>query len=251
MKKLLLLIYQIFIWFPVFFTATMLTALFSSVGCMCGGEKIFSYYPGMIWSKLTCMITLCPVKVTGRELIDSKKSYVFIANHQGAYDIFLIYGYLGQPVKWVMKQSLRKIPAVGYACEKCGFIFVDSSSPQAAAKTIKEAEKRLKNGASVFLFPEGSRTENGELGNFKKGAYQMAMSLNLPVVPVTINGSFQVMHRDTFFITPHRMELIIHEPVETAEYQTDNIREAATNMRILVDKTKEIIAKDLKPVRSE
>ncbi|MCL2650523.1 MAG: 1-acyl-sn-glycerol-3-phosphate acyltransferase [Candidatus Azobacteroides sp.] len=248
MKRLLFLIYQIFIWLPVFLVATILTALIASIGCMCGGEKIFSYYPGMIWSRLTCIISLCPVKVTGRELIDHKKSYVFIANHQGAYDIFLIYGYLRQPIKWIMKQSLRKIPFVGYACEKCGFIFVDNSSPQAAAKAIKEAEKRLKNGASVFLFPEGSRTKTGGLGNFKKGAYQMAMNLNLPIVPVTINGSFQIMSKDTFLFTPHKMEMIIHEPIETTEYKSNDIREAATNMRVLVDKTREIIAKDLKPV---
>ena len=249
MKRLLFLIYQIFIWLPVFLVATILTALIASIGCMCGGERIFAYYPGMIWSKITCIISLCPVKVTGRELIDNKKSYVFIANHQGAYDIFLVYGYLEQPIKWIMKQSLRKIPFVGYACEKCGFIFVDNSSPQAAAKAIEEAKRRLKDGASVFLFPEGSRSETGELGKFKKGAYQMAIDLNLPVVPVTINGSFHIMPKDTLLFTPHEMEMIIHEPIETGEYKTDNLREAATNMRALVDKTKEIIAKDLKPVQ--
>ena len=249
MKRLLLLIYQIFIWFPLFFTAAMLAAFFTSVGCICGGEKIFSYYPGMIWSRFTCMITFCPVKVTGREFVDKKKSYIFIANHQSAYDIFLIYGYLGQGIKWVMKQSLRKLFAIGYACEKAGFVFVDNSSPQAAARTIEQAKEQLKNGASVFLFPEGSRTETGELGKFKKGAYQMALDLNLPIVPVTINGSFRVMPKDTFVITPNKMELIIHEPIETEQYKADNLREAASNMRLLVDKTKEIIAKDLKPVK--
>jgi len=245
MKKLLFSIYQIFIWAPVFVATTVFTAVIASIGCICGGEKIFSYYPGMIWSKLTCIISLCPVKVKGRELIDKNRSYVFIANHQSAFDIFLVYGYLGQPIKWVMKQSLRKLFAVGYACEKCGFIFVDSSSPQAAAKAIKEAEKRLKNGASVFLFPEGSRTPNGELGKFKKGAYQMALDLSLPVVPVTIKGSFVVMPKDTFRITPHSMEMIIHEPIETEKYKADNLRDAATNMRALVDITRAIIAEDL------
>ena len=245
MKRLLLLIYQIFIWVPVFLTATVLTALITSIGCICGGEKIFSYYPGMIWSRITCIITLCPVKVTGKELIDNKKSYVFIANHQGAYDIFLIYGYLGQPIKWVMKQSLRKIPFVGYACEKAGFIFVDNSSPQAAAKAIKEAEKRLKNGASVFLFPEGSRTKTGELGNFKKGAYQMALDLRLPIVPVTINGSFNVLPIHTYLIHPHKMEPIIHEPIETESIQMENIREAAVKIKELVDESRKTIESGL------
>ena len=246
MKNLLLLVYQVFIWIPIFVATTILAAVITSIGCLCGGEKVFSYYPGMIWSRLTCIISLCPVKVKGRELIDKNKSYVFIANHQSAFDIFLVYGYLGQPIKWVMKQSLRKLFAVGYACEAAGFIFVDSSSPQAAAKTINQAKEQLKNGASVFLFPEGSRTPDGKLSNFKKGAYQMAMDLSLPVVPVTINGSFIVMPKNTFRITPYPMEMIIHEPVEAEKYKADNLREAATNMRTLVDETRAIIAEDLK-----
>ena len=251
MKRLLLIIYQILIWFPVTFTATILTSFTVSIGCLCGGEKIFSYYPGVIWARIICIITLCPVKIKGRELIDKNKSYVFIANHQSAYDIFLVYGYLGQPIKWVMKQSLRKLFAVGYACEMCGFIFVDSSSPQAAAKTIKQAEERLKNGASVFLFPEGSRSHNGNLNKFKKGAYQMAMDLNLPIVPVTINGTYTVMSKNTFFITPHTIEMIIHEHIKTDQYKADNLRDVASNMRLLVDKTREIIARDLKPVKPQ
>ncbi len=248
MKRFLLLIYQIIIWFPIAIIATILTALFTTIGCLCGGEKIFSYYPGMIWSKLVCTIALCPIKVKGRKLIDKKKSYVFIANHQGAFDIFLVYGYLGQPIKWIMKQSLRKIPLVGKACESAGFIFVDNSSPKAAAKTIEKAKERLKNGASVFLFPEGSRTENGELGTFKKGAYQMALDLKLPIVPVSINGSYDVMSKNTFLITPHAMELIIHKPIETEHLSPENIREAATIIKSLVNESREIIAKDLKPV---
>ncbi len=248
MIKFLLLLYQIFVWFPILLVTTLLTALSTTVGCLLGGEKIFSYYPGMIWSRITCITSFCPIKVIGREFIDSKKSYVFVANHQGAFDIFLVYGYLGQPIKWIMKQSLRKIPLVGKACESAGFIFVDSSSPQAAAKTITQAKERLKNGASVFLFPEGSRTKNGALGTFKKGAYQMALDLKLPIVPITINGSFHVMKKDTFVLTPHKMELIIHEAIETENLSTENIREIAVNIKKLQTVSREIIAKDLKPI---
>ena len=245
MKRILLLIYQIFIWFPIFLVSTIITAVLTIIGCLCGGEKFFAYYPPMLWSKLTCITALCPIRIIGKDLIDKKKSYVFIANHQGAFDIFLVFGYLGQPIKWIMKQSLRKIPLVGYACESAGFIFVDKSSPQAAARSIKQAENKLKNGTSVFLFPEGSRTRTGKMGPFKKGAYQMAMDLKLPIVPVTINGSFNVMRRDTFCITPHLMELIIHEPIETKDYTAENMREAATNIRLLTDRTKEIIESQL------
>ena len=245
MKRFFLLIYQVFVWLPIFLVITILTALVTMIGCWCGGERIFSYYPGMLWSKLTCMITLCPVKVIGHEKLDKKQSYIFVANHQGAYDIFLIYGYLGQPIKWVMKKSLRKIPFVGQACEAAGFIFVDNSSPKAAAKTIEEAEAKLKNGASIAIFPEGSRSKTGKMGVFKKGAYQMAMDLKLPIVPVTINGSYEVMPICSYFITPHKMELIIHDPISTEGLASENIREVAVNIRSITDQSRSEIESGL------
>ncbi|MDL2322365.1 1-acyl-sn-glycerol-3-phosphate acyltransferase [Bacteroidales bacterium OttesenSCG-928-A17] len=245
MKRVLYFLYQLFIWAPIFLVATILTALITTIGCLCGGEKIFSHYPGSIWSKLTCIITLCPVKVIGREKLDKKQSYVFVANHQGAYDIFLIYGYLGQHIKWVMKQSLRKIPLVGKACEAAGFIFVDNSSPKAATKTISDAKKRLKDGASIVIFPEGSRSRTGKMDRFKKGAYQMALDLKLPIVPVTINGTYEVMPIGTFLINPHKLELIIHDPIPTEDIKIENMRDAATEIGKLINQSKDTIESGL------
>jgi len=241
MKRFALIIYQIFIWAPLILVITLVTAITTVVGCFCGGERIFSYYPGAIWSRLFCNFTLCPVKVVGREKLNKKQSYIFVSNHQGAYDIFLIYGYIGQPVKWVMKQSLRKIPFVGLACEAAGFIFVDNSSPQAAAKTIRLAEEKLKNGASIAIFPEGSRTRTGKMGVFKKGAYQMALDLKLPIVPITINGSFEVMPIDSYRINPHKMEMIIHDPIYFDGIAPENLREVAVKVRELVNRSRETI----------
>jgi len=245
MKRFVLILYQLFIWAPLILIITILTALITTIGCLCGGERLFSYYPGVIWARLFCLFTLCPVKIVGKEKLNKKQSYIFVSNHQGAYDIFLIYGYIGQPIKWVMKQSLRKIPLVGLACEAAGFIFVDSSSPQSAAKSVRIAEKKLKNGASIVIFPEGSRTKTGKMGIFKKGAYQMALDLKLPIVPITINGTYNVMPRGSFWINPHKTELIIHDPIPTKDLVFDNLREAALTIRTLTDQSKTEIESDL------
>jgi len=244
MKRTIIFLYQIIVWSPLFLAATILTALTTIIGCIFN-ERIFSYYPGKFWSRFTCWISFCPVTVTGREKLLPEQSCIFVANHQGAYDIFLLYGYLNVPIKWIMKQSLRKIPLVGKACEMAGFIFVDSSSPVAAAKTIREAEQGLKKGASIVVFPEGARTRTGELGKFKKGAFQMAMDMKLPIVPVTINGSYKVLSRHTFLLSPHRMELIIHDPVFTDHLITGSLRDAATHIRTLSEQSKNIIASKL------
>ena len=94
MGRILYIVYLWLFFVPVFLVLTILTAVTVIIGCLLGGEKIFAYYPGMIWSRLTCYLALCPVTVKGREHIDRKQSYVFVANHQGAFDIFLIYDFL-------------------------------------------------------------------------------------------------------------------------------------------------------------
>jgi len=218
----------------------MITASVVVIGCMLGGEKIFAYYPGMIWSRLTCYLVLCPVKVKGRENIDRKHSYVFVANHQGAFDIFLIYGFLGVPIKWVMKAGIGKIPLVGAACRAAGFIFVDNSTANAAARSVKEAEKCLRNGASVVVFPEGSRTYDGKMIRFRKGAYQMAVDQNLPLVPITLNGPYNVLPIGSLNIRRHRMEMVIHPPV-----YVDSFEKSHKGLQQMADVTKDIISTSL------
>ncbi|MDH6341274.1 1-acyl-sn-glycerol-3-phosphate acyltransferase [Parabacteroides sp. PFB2-12] len=242
MLRLFYILYTWLIFVPIFLILTILTALTTILGCLLGGEKIFAYYPGMIWSRLTCYLALCPVKIKGREHIDRKKSYVFVANHQGAFDIFLIYGFLGVPIKWVMKAGIGKIPLVGAACRAAGFIFVDNSTKKAAARSVVEARKSLRNGASIAVFPEGSRTYDGKMIRFKRGAYQMADEQQLPIVPITLNGPFHVLPIGTLNLHRHRMEMIIHEPIST-----EGIDTSLKGLQHLADETREIIASALWP----
>ena len=137
--KLLYIIYQICIGLPIFLM----------IGCHLGNGHFWGYYPGKLWSQITCYTLLLPIKVKGHENIDQKQSYVFVANHQGSFDIFLIYGFLGRNFKWMMKKSLRKIPFVGKACESAGFIFVDKSGPRKIHETIEQAFHVLKDGTSL------------------------------------------------------------------------------------------------------
>lgn len=231
MRKFFISLYQIFIWLPLFLLFTIIVAIVTVIGCLLGSEKVFSYYPCKIWSRFNCIITFCRIKVTGKEKLKKNQSYVFVANHQGIYDCWLIFGYLGIPIKWIMKRSLRKIPFVGKACELSGFIFVDDSSPMTRVKAIYEAKEKFKNGASIAIFPEGSRTATGKLGKFKNGAFRIALDLQLPIVPITLNGSYEVMPRNTIFICPHRMEIIIHDPISTAD-----LIPMAPNIHLLSDK---------------
>ena len=222
--KILYIIYQVCFALPILLVLTILTALVTIIGSLIGGAHIWGYYPGKIWSQLICYILLIPVEVHGREKIHKRTSYVFVPNHQGAFDIFLIYGFLGRNFKWMMKKSLRKIPFVGKACESAGHIFVDRSSPKKVLATMRQAESSLKDGVSLVVFPEGARTFTGHMGYFKRGAFQLADELQLEVVPVTIDGSFEILPRTGKWIHRHRMILTIHEPIPPKGKGAENIK---------------------------
>lgn len=206
-------IYLICFALPVFLVLTVLTAIVTIIGSFLGGAHIWGYYPGKIWSILTCYVLLLPVKVQGREKLHKHTSYIFVPNHQGAFDIFLIYGFLGRNFKWMMKKSLRKIPFVGKACESAGHIFVDRSGPRKVLDTIRKAKLSLVDGVSLVVFPEGSRSFTGHMAKFKKGAFQLAGELQLSVVPITIDGSFDIMPRTCKWIHRHQMIMTIHDPI--------------------------------------
>lgn len=223
--KYLYRLYQLCVVAPIFIVASVITSLTTVLGCMLGNGHFWGYYPGKYWSRLAIWLCLLPVKVEGRELLDKKQSYVFVANHQGAFDIFLIYGFLNRNFKWMMKKGLRKIPLVGIACEYAHHIFVDKSGPSKIRKTYDTARETLKEGMSVVVFPEGARSFTGHMGVFRRGAFMLADELQLPVVPLTINGSFNVKPRmkDLFWVFWHPMKLTIHEPIAPIGKGADNI----------------------------
>ncbi len=231
MKRILYLLYQLFIAAPILVVLTLLTAIFTIVGCTVGRAHFWSYFPAMLWSRAFCRLLLLPVKVKGDENIDPKQSYVFVANHQGAFDIFLIFGFLGRNFKWMMKRELRDMPLIGKACEDAGHIFVDKRGPKAIQNTYEQARRVLRGGTSMVVFPEGARTFTGHMGLFRKGAFQLAQEIGLPIVPITINGSFQVLPRTRGFnfVQWHPLTLTIHAPISTQGKEEKLVRETAYN----------------------
>lgn len=210
-------IYQWLIAAPILLVLTILTALTTAIGSILGDINWWGYYPPKIWSRCVCLLWFVRIKIVGRENIDDKTSYVFVANHQGAFDIWAIYGYLNHNFKWLMKKGLEKIFLVGYACKCAGHVFVDDSNIAGIKDTISHAEKSLKGGMSLVIFPEGSRTWDGKMRPFKRGAFMLAGEFKLPVVPISIDGSFKAMPRTTYNVTPTTITLTIHKPIYPGE----------------------------------
>lgn len=211
------IIYEIYKWliaFPLIFITTILVTLCTAIGSRLFGSKFWGYYPPHFWGKLWCWLFFVKVKVNKEAEIGPSTSYVFVANHQGAYDIFSIFGFLNHNFRWMMKKSITKIPLIGMACKYSEQIFVDRSSAMAMARSIIEAKKRLRNGMSIVVFPEGTRTLDGKMSAFKKGAFKLAMDFKLPIVPLTIDGSFNILPRTSIVnIKYGKIILTIHKPI--------------------------------------
>lgn len=237
MVKLFRIIYLILIAAPLFLVSTFLAAVITIIMTAFGGDKFWGYWPAHIWSRFVCLIFWVRVEVRGRENIRKEDSYIFVCNHQGAFDIWAIYGYLNHNFKWMMKKSLEKIAFVGYACKRAGHIFVDSNSLQSIKDTIEKSRSRLKNGMSMVIFPEGTRTKTGELGEFKRGAFMLAGEFRLPVVPLSIQGAFDIMPKDSFIPRAGRIILTIHPPIVPGE--------RGFNTRQLLAQCHETIKEDL------
>lgn len=242
MKKLLKILYQPYKWlfFAPFLVVSTLVFGFAAVAlCFVMDPKIPSRLCGATWAKLNGLLIPMFVSVFGREHVDKNQSYVIVSNHQSQSDILLLYGWLGIDFKWVMKKELRKIPAIGISCEKLGHIYVDRSDRNAAIASINAAKKKIVNGTSVLFFPEGTRSRTGRLIPFKKGAFKMALDLGLPILPVTIAGTRDILPPDTADIFPGRVRLMIHRPISTEAFHEGSVGE-------LMEKVREVIGKPLK-----
>lgn len=201
--------------------------------CLLGAADFASRWIAGLWARLNAMVTLMKVNVEGRERLQPGQSYILVANHLSLVDIYLLYGFTGLDLKWVMKKELRRVPVLGKACEMMGHIYVDRSNTEAALQSIEAARERVRDGMCVVFFPEGTRSRTTELRPFKKGAFRMALDLGIPVVPISIHNTQKVLPSDTLDWRPGRVKLIFHEPVQVTPENLNDI--ARETRQIIVD----------------
>ncbi len=216
--------FQLYTWLvimPLSWFITALIALLSIVFSVVINDRWASKWIAPWWGRLIILISFCRVTVAGKKNVNTNQSYIIVCNHQSIYDMLTIYGYLPSEFKWVIKKELEKMPFVGSACKALGHVFVDRSNSNKAKQSLIDAKSKINEGISAFFFPEGTRSKDGELKAFKKGAFRMAKSLNLPILPLTISGANQVMAANSLVICPHKIVLTIHPKISTE--QVDNL----------------------------
>ncbi len=185
------------------------------------------------WSRELIALSGCEIKVTGEEYIPKNDPVLFVSNHQGNFDIPILLGFIQKPKAFVAKEELRKFPMVSIWMKYMNCIFMDRNNPRESIKAINEGVKILKEGYSLVIFPEGTRSKDGKLGEFKAGALKLATKSGVPIIPITIKGSNGIMEKGSFMIKPAKVEVIIAPPIKTKDNlgkETKGLTETVRNI---------------------
>ncbi len=186
------------------------------------------------WAQSLLNLTGSRIRVTGAENIPPGTPVVFVSNHQSNFDIPILIASLGRPVGFIAKDGMQKFPLINRWMQHIHCVFIKRGSPRDAAAAISRGIANLKQGYSMVIFPEGTRSKDGGIQDFKPGALKLATKAGVPIIPVTINGSFDMMRKGSIIIRPAKVELIICEPIMPGAYE-------ATDTNSLSDQIKTII----------
>lgn len=230
MRSLILLPYRIYVWLiyiPLVCVWSLLCGWTAAIVAMLISQRVGSYHVGKAWARPIGWLAPMRVSIRGAEHIEPDTSYVVVCNHASQYDIILVYGWLKLDLRWVMKQELRKVPGLGLACEKVGHIIVDRSNPEAARQSIHAALGRIGGGIGVLFFPEGTRSVDGRLKRFKSGAFRLASEHQLPILPITLLGTHEMLPAKSLDLRPGKVSMVIHPAIQPGEHSQRELMDAA------------------------
>jgi len=205
-------------------------------------EKVFHLY-GRLWGKAALLANRVKMKVEGLENLTGKGPYIFMSNHQGSYDIFALLAHLPFQFRWLVKRELFSIPFFGWVMTAAGYISIDREGTRQTVEAMNEAAKRIRDGMSVAIFPEGSRSPDGTIQPFKKGGFTLAIKSKVPIVPIAIKGSREIMPKDRLTVIPGEIWIRVDHPIETQNY-------SMKDRNALMDKVRESISKNFELIRS-
>jgi len=155
------------------------------------------------------------VTVEGLKHVDGRSPHIYMCNHMGSFDIFALLAYLPVQFRWLAKAELFKIPVLGVAMKTAGYISLDRSERKGAYRSMEVAAQKIREGTSVVIFPEGSRSPDGGLQPFMKGGFTLAIKARVPIVPITIDGTWQIMPRHSLMIRKGAIRIVIDRPIPT------------------------------------
>ncbi|HET7437238.1 MAG TPA: lysophospholipid acyltransferase family protein [Thermoanaerobaculia bacterium] len=171
-----------------------------------------------LWAKSLVKAAGIDLRREGAESLDPKQRYILVANHYSYFDIPCIFAAIDQPIRFMAKVSLFKIPIFGWAIGRAGFIPIDRKNRRTAVKSFDLAAERIRKGNTIVIFPEEGRTSTRELRPFQRGAFLLALKSELPVVPVAVDGTHEVFGVGARRITPGVVTVKVGSVIRTTDY---------------------------------
>jgi 1-acyl-sn-glycerol-3-phosphate acyltransferase len=217
----------IYLYTLVMATLSLLLSLFDRAGRM-------QHWCARTWCRMIAVTAGARIKVRGLEHVPQHQAAVFIANHASYLDIPAIWGYVPVQFRIMAKRSLFYVPFMGWFLWRAGHIPVDRENSRAALANINRAVDKLKAGCSLVVFPEGHRSPDGILQDFKTGGFKLAQKAGVPVVPVTIIGSHRVLKKDSLVFHAGTVEVIIDPPLSTAGYTSRTLPDLMAKTRAII-----------------
>jgi 1-acyl-sn-glycerol-3-phosphate acyltransferase len=188
-------------------------------------------YAAVPWAKIVLWVCGARVKVRGQENVDRYEPRIYLSNHQSYFDIFTLLAHLPADFKFILKQELMRIPLFGFAMKRARYIAIDREEPRKAVKSINEAASKINEGASMLVFPEGTRSEDGKLQPFKTGGFRLALKAGCDVVPVAITNSRNIVPKGSLKINKGTIAMNIGKPISVKGYAKKDIDKLMAQVR--------------------
>ena len=189
------------------------------------------HYIGKFWSLLNIFLSGTRLTIRGKEKINTNLTHIVMSNHQSLFDVWALIGKIPLQIRWIVKAEIRKIPIFGYTLERMGHIYVDRKKRAAAYISLETAAEKIKNGTSVIIFPEGTRSNDGHLLKFRMGGIILALKSGVPILPVTVNGSRFVLPKNTLALMPGKIEVVVGDVIDPSIYDENNKYELMEKIR--------------------
>ncbi len=211
------MIRTVFVWSCIVI-ATLVLGVFAFITYPFDRKGKVGHYYARLWGKVALLANRVKVRIEGVEHLDGKGPYIFMSNHQGYYDIFALLGHLPVQFKWLAKKELFSIPFFGWTMAAVGYISIDRGGTRNTVEAMNKAARKIRDGMSVVIFPEGSRSPDGSIQPFKKGGFTLAIKSKVPIVPIAISGSRDIMPKDKLTAISGEVRIRMDHPIETENY---------------------------------
>jgi 1-acyl-sn-glycerol-3-phosphate acyltransferase len=216
---------------PLIYFYTAFCGTLSLIGSVVDSGGRWQHFCARMWSWLILKTSGIRVRVEGLENVHSQETVIYCSNHASAMDIPIFFVHLPVQFRFLAKRSLFHLPFLGWHLRRSGHIAVDRGRPREAAKGFDRAAEKIREGRSVILFPEGTRSRTAEMLPFKSGSFYLAILAGVPIVPVTLNGTRHVLKPDTYHVRPGQTEMIIHKPIPTEGLTANDVEALSARVR--------------------